>query len=318
MPRTIDFEKPIEEIHEKISDLKRLTRDNEIDFTDEIKIMEKRAAALQTKIYKNLSAVQTLKIARHPDRPGMLDYLSLAFNDFIELHGDRAFGDDHAIVGGIAFLDKYPVMIIGQQKGKDTKSNIYRNFGMAQPEGYRKALRLMYLAQKMNRPIITIVDTSGAYPGKGSEERGVAEAIAKNLQEMINLEVPVIVVITGEGGSGGALGIAIGNSVAMLEYAVYSVISPEGCASILYRDATKVGVALENLKITARDHEKLGIIDSILPEPLGGAQKDPKKMAQTLKKYLLQEIKKYNKYSVTRLKEERFRKFRNMGVFTES
>ena len=318
MPKSLDFEKPIDEIYQKINDLKLLTQTNSIDFKEEIKIMEKRAQALRTKIYVNLKPIQTLQISRHPDRPSFLDYVALMTTDFMECHGDRVFGDDPALVGGMAFLDKYPVMIIGHQKGADTKSNIYRNFAMAQPEGYRKAMRLMFLAQKMNRPVIALVDTKGAFPGKGSEERGVAEAIARNLLEMSTLTVPVIVVITGEGGSGGALGIAIGNSVAMLEHAVYSVISPEGCASILYRDSSQVENAMNNLKIRASDQLKLGIVDEIIPEPLGGAHHDPVKMANNLKSYLLKEIEKYVKYSGQKLQAERYKKFRKLGVFESS
>ncbi|MFC1595678.1 acetyl-CoA carboxylase carboxyltransferase subunit alpha [Candidatus Margulisiibacteriota bacterium] len=317
MARVLDFEKPIEEIYEKINDLKRLTQENTIDFSDEITIMEKRAQTLRTRVYKNLTPLQTLQVSRHPERPGFADYISLIFDDFTELRGDRVFGDDHALIGGMAFLNKQPVMVIGHQKGKDTKSNIYRNFGMAQPEGYRKALRLMLLAQKMNKPIIALVDTPGAYPGKGSEERGVAEAIAKNLQEMIGLTVPIIVVITGEGGSGGALGISVGNTIAMLEHSIYSVISPEGCASILYRDATKVETALENLKVRATDLHKIGIIDEIIPEPLGGAHQDFDKIGKTLKKFLIKELSILQKKSIKKLKEERYKKFRNMGIFAE-
>jgi len=317
MPKPLDFEKPIEEIVEKINDLKRLTQENTINFSEEIAIMEKRAQTLRSKIYKHLTPLQTVQISRHPERPGFADYASDMFTDYMELHGDRVFGDDPALVGGLAFLNDQPVMVLGHQKGRDTKSNIYRNFGMAQPEGYRKALRLMRLAQKMNRPIITLVDTPGAYPGKGSEERGVAEAIARNLQEMIELTVPVVVVITGEGGSGGALGISVGNSVAMCEHAIYSVISPEGCASILYRDASKVEMAVDNLKVRSSDLLQLKVIDEILPEPLGGAHHDADKMAKTLKKHLVRELTRLKKYSVKKLKEDRYRKFRNMGVFVE-
>ncbi|MFA5929130.1 MAG: acetyl-CoA carboxylase carboxyltransferase subunit alpha [Candidatus Margulisiibacteriota bacterium] len=318
MARSLDFEKPIQEIYDKIADLKRLTNENQIDFTEEINMMEKRAQVLRSKIYHNLSPIQTLQIARHPERPGFADYTQSVFKDFTELHGDRVFGDDTALVGGLAFLDDQGVMVIGHQKGKDTKSNIYRNFGMGQPEGYRKAMRLMYLAQKMNKPIITLVDTPGAYPGKGSEERGVAEAIARNLQEMMELTVPVVVVITGEGGSGGALGISIGNTVAMLEHTIYSVISPEGCASILYRDSKKVETALENLQVRAEDLKRLGVIDEIIPEPTGGAHHDPDKMAKILKKYLVQEVARLKTYTINKLKDERYKKFRKLGIFTET
>ena len=315
MPKTLDFEKPVEEIYEKIRDLKRLTAENQIDFSGEIAIMEKRAQALRSKIFKSLKPSQTIQISRHPERPSFADYIDLIFTDYIELHGDRLFGDDKALVGGLALLEDQPVMVVGHQKGKDTKTNVLRNFGMAQPEGYRKALRLMKLADKMGRPIIALVDTPGAYPGKGSEERGVAEAIAKNLKEMICLSVPVVVVITGEGGSGGALGIAVGNVVAMLEHAIYSVISPEGCASILYRDATMVETALENLKVRSLDQLSLGVIDEIIPEPTGGAHHDHEKMARTLKKFLVIELQKLGKKSVKQLRDGRYKKFRNLGVF---
>lgn len=317
MTRTLYFEKPIEEIEEKISDLRKLGEKNQVDFSDEILLMEKRAQHLRIKTFQSLTPYQSLQIARHPDRPRFLEYAQMMFTDFLELKGDRVFGDDHALMGGPAFLDKQPVMILGHQKGKDTKSNIEHNFGMAQAEGYRKARRLMMLADKMQYPIITLIDTSGAYPGKGSEERGVAEAIAHNLMDMSQLTVPIIAVITGEGGSGGALGIAIGNCIAMLEHAVYSVISPEGCASILYRDTTQVETAMENLKIRAEDQLALGLIDAIIPEPLGGAHKDMEKMASSLSKYLIKEIKRLQKYTPKELIEHRVKKFRNMGKFIE-
>jgi len=317
MPKILDFEKPIEEIYNKINDLKKLTTEHGISFDDEIQMMEKRAKTLQNKIYKNLTPLQTLQIARHQERPNFSDYTNLIFTNFTELHGDRLFGDDNSIRGGIAFLNKKPVMVIGHQKGKDTKSNIYHNFGMGHPEGYRKALRLMHLAQKMNHPIISLIDTPGAYPGKGSEERGVAEAIAKNLQEMIMLEVPIIAIITGEGGSGGALGISIGNKVAMLEHTIYSVISPEGCASILYRDPSKIEAALDNLKVQAKDLLKLNIIDDIIDEPLGGAHKSKEKTAKTIKDYLIKELEMLSKYNPKKLKETRYEKFRKMGFFIE-
>ncbi|MBU0581148.1 MAG: acetyl-CoA carboxylase carboxyltransferase subunit alpha, partial [Candidatus Margulisbacteria bacterium] len=283
----MEFEKPLVELYEKIDELKRLTVDSAIDLSAEIEVMEKRSQVLKERIFANLTPTQILQIARHQERPTTLDYINLIFKDFIELKGDRYFANDNAVVGGPAFLDDQPVMVIGIQKGKDTKDNIYRNFGMANPEGYRKAIRLMKMADKFHRPIVTLADTPGAYPGIGAEERGQAEAIARSLKDMAKLEVPFISIITGEGGSGGALGVAMGNIVMLLQYAVYSVISPEGCASILWRDAAMALEAAENLRITAPQLKELGIIDDIIPEPLGGAHNNYEEAAKYVKEYIL-------------------------------
>jgi len=268
-------------------------------------------------IFASLSRWQTAQIARHINRPFTMDYLNLIFTEFVELHGDRNFGDDHAIVGGLARLEGEPVMVIGHQKGRDTKEKVFRNFGMPNPEGYRKALRLMEMAERFKLPIITFVDTPGAFPGIGAEERGQAEAIARNLREMSSLTVPIIVVITGEGGSGGALAIAVGDRILMLQYAVYAVISPEGCAAILWSDGTKGEQAAESLKLTAKDIKELEVIDEIVKEPLGGAHRDHKVMAETLKEALLRNLKELMKIPADKLLQERYDKFRKMSRFIE-
>ncbi len=314
----LDFEKPVAELNKKVEALKKSAKTGEIDMDRELSAMEERITKLKKEIFSSLSPNQVVSIARHPKRPTTLDYIGMIFRDFIELHGDRCFGDDKAIVGGFASLEDTPCMVIGHQKGKNTKENIERNFGSAHPEGYRKALRLMKMAEKFNRPIFTFVDTMGAYPGLGAEERGQAEAIAKNLRDMMQLSVPIIVIITGEGGSGGALGIAVGNRVLMLEYSIYSVISPEGCASILFRDAKRSAEAAENLKLTAKDHLKLGIIDEIVKEPSGGAHNDPASAAANIKAAFLKHLEELKKMTPPELLKDRYDKFRKMGQFDES
>jgi acetyl-CoA carboxylase carboxyl transferase subunit alpha len=314
----LDFEKPVAELNKKVETLKKSAKTGEIDMSSELELMEDRIKKLKKEIFSSLSPNQIVSIARHPKRPSTIDYVNLIFRDFVELHGDRYFGDDKAIIGGFAKLEETQCMLIGHQKGKNTKENIERNFGSAHPEGYRKALRLMKMAEKFNRPIITFVDTMGAYPGLGAEERGQAEAIARNLRDMMLLSVPVIVIITGEGGSGGALGIAVGNRVLMLEYSIYSVISPEGCASILFRDAKRAAEAAENLKLTAKDHLRLGIIDEIVKEPSGGAHNDHSAAAGNLKTAILRHLEELKKMSPAELKKDRYEKFRKMGQFEES
>ena len=304
MGKTIlDFEKPIIELEEKLEEMKDSS--GSLDIGKDILRLETKVAQLKEELYKGLTRWQRVQLARHPDRPFTLDYINLMTEDFIELHGDRHYGDDKAIVGGFAKLGDYKVMLIGQQKGRDTKSNVYRNFGMANPEGYRKALRLMKLAEKFNKPVITMLDTPGAYPGLEAEERGQAEAIAKNLFEMSRLRVPIIVVIIGEGASGGALGIGVGNRILMLENCWYSVISPESCSSILWRSWDYKEQAAEALKLTAPDLLEQKIIDRIIEEPLGGAHKDHQAAADTLKSVLLEELEKLVKIKAEKLIEDR-------------
>lgn len=316
MGKTIlDFEKPIFELEEKLEEMKKSSGSLGID--KEITRIENKVAQLKEELFKDLSRWQRVQLARHPDRPFTLDYINNMCSNFVELHGDRHVKDDKAIVGGFAQLDKYKVMIIGQQKGRDTKSNLYRNFGMANPEGYRKALRLMKLAEKFNKPVITMLDTPGAYPGLEAEERGQAEAIARNLFEMSRLRVPIIVVIIGEGASGGALGIGVGDKILMLENCWYSVISPESCSSILWRSWEYKEQAAEALKLTAPDLLEQGIIDRIIPEPLGGAHKDPGAIANTLKKVLLEELNQLVKIKPEKLISNRIEKFGKMGPYIE-
>ncbi len=316
MPKTIlEFEKPIFELEQKIAEMKKLS--DTLDIEEEIKKLEEKVQQLQDQIYNNLSRWQIVQIARHPERPYTLDYIQRMTTDFIELHGDRCFGDDKALVGGFAKLNGETVMIIGQQKGRDTKSNLYRNFGMMNPEGYRKALRLMKLAEKFGKPVITFLDTPGAYPGIEAEERGQAEAIARNLFEMSKLRVPIIVVIIGEGASGGALGIGVGDRILMLEYCWYSVISPESCSSILWRSWDYKEQAAEALKLTAKDLIQFNIIDRIVPEPRGGAHRNHEQAAQILKDILIEELSKLKKIKIDKLIEMRVEKFLNMGVYIE-
>ncbi len=309
----LDFEKPILELERKIEEMRKYA-DNP-DVVQEIARIEGRVRQLQQSVYSGLTRWQKVQLARHSDRPYTLDYIHLMTQDFIELHGDRAYRDDKAVVGGFARIDDQSVLIIGQQKGRDTKSNLYRNFGMSNPEGYRKALRLMKLAEKFGKPVITLLDTPGAFPGLEAEERGQAEAIARNLFEMARLKTPIIVVIIGEGASGGALGIGVGDRILMLEYAWYSVISPESCSSILWRSWDYKEQAAEALQLTAPDLKKAGIIDLIVPEPLGGAHRDHQQMAKILKEILISEMKTLKKVKPERLVERRIEKFSKMGVF---
>jgi len=312
MARTVlEFEKPIDELERKVEEMRKYS--DSLDVADEIRTMEEKVLSLRKTVFGNLTRWQKVQLARHPDRPYTLDYIGSMTTDFVELHGDRSFGDDKAIVGGLARLDDIPVMIIGHQKGRDTKSNVYRNFGMPNPEGYRKALRLMKLAAKFNRPVITMLDTPGAFPGLEAEERGQAQAIARNLFEMSHLPVPIVVVIIGEGASGGALGIGVGDRVLMLENTWYSVISPESCSSILWRSWDFKEQAAEALKLTAPDLLHEGIIDRIVPEPLGGAHRNPKQAAEILRDVLVAEIKKLLKIKPNKLVEARVEKFCKMG-----
>jgi acetyl-CoA carboxylase carboxyl transferase subunit alpha len=309
----MDFEKPIIELEQKIEEMRRYA-DNP-DIAEEIAKIEKRVNQLQQNVFAGLTRWQKVQLARHPDRPYTLDYLNLMTKDFVELHGDRTFRDDKAIVGGFARVDSYVAMFIGHQKGRDTKSNLYRNFGMPNPEGYRKALRLMKLAERFKKPVITMLDTPGAYPGLEAEERGQAEAIARNLFEMSHLRVPIIVVIIGEGASGGALGIGLGDRILMLENTWYSVISPESCSSILWRSWDYKEQAAEALQLTAPDLKKQGIIDLIVPEPLGGAHRNHQQMAQILKETLIDELKHLTKVKIDKLIERRIEKFSKMGTW---
>lgn len=313
----LDFEKPLFEIRNKIDSLKESQEKNEVDLQDEIDMLEASLKRETTKVYTNLKPWDRVQIARLPERPTTLDYIPYIFDSFIELHGDRTFRDDPAMIGGIGYLDGKSVTVIGQQRGKDTKDNIYRNFGMAHPEGYRKALRLMKQAEKFNRPIFTFIDTKGAYPGKAAEERGQSESIAKNLMEMASLTVPVIAVVIGEGGSGGALGIGISNRVLMLENSTYSVISPEGAAALLWKDSNLAQIAAETMKITALDLLDLGIIDEVINEPLGGAQKDEEVQALSIKKMFLKHLNELKQLTPEELANDRFEKFRKIGSVVE-
>ena len=313
----LDFEKPLFEIRNKIDSLKESQEKNEVDLQDEIDMLEASLKRETTKVYTNLKPWDRVQIARLPERPTTLDYIPYIFDSFIELHGDRSFRDDPAMIGGIGYLDGKSVTVIGQQRGKDTKDNIYRNFGMAHPEGYRKALRLMKQAEKFNRPIFTFIDTKGAYPGKAAEERGQSESIAKNLMEMASLTVPVIAVVIGEGGSGGALGIGISNRVLMLENSTYSVISPEGAAALLWKDSNLALIAAETMKITALDLLDLGIIDEVINEPLGGAQKDEEVQALSIKKMFLKHLNELKQLTPEELANDRFEKFRKIGSVVE-
>ena len=313
----LDFEKPITEIQEKIDELKKISMESGMDLNKEIETFEQQAEDYKKELYANLKPSQKLQIARHPERPNFLDYIENMCTDFIELHGDRTGCDDRAIIGGLAKIDGRTVMIVGTMKGKSTKENLEYNFGMPQPQGYRKALRLFKHADKFNIPIVTIIDTPGAYPGISAEETNQGGAIAVNLREMAKLKVPVIAVISGEGCSGGALGLAVANKVYLLEHAYYTVISPEGCASILWRDAAKAPEAAEALKITAPDLMKFDIIDGEIKEPLGGAHHDYKAMSDELKKTILTALDELSSLSGEELKKSRYEKFRKMGAFLE-
>ncbi len=313
----VEFERPIVELEAKIGELRQLSETQRVDASQEIARLEQKVASLYEEVFSALTPWQRCQLARHPTRPYTLDYIHAMMTDFIELHGDRAFADDRAIVGGLARLDGVPVVVVGHQKGRDTKEKLARNFAMANPEGYRKALRLMKLAEKFNKPVLTLVDTPGAYPGIGAEERGQAEAIARNLREMSVLRTPIVVVVTGEGGSGGALGIAVGDTILMLEYAIYSVISPEGCASILWRDPVMAPAAADALGLTADTLKRLNLIDEIIREPLGGAHRRPQEMAATLKGHLIREFSRLRRIPIDELLEQRYEKFRRMGVFEQ-
>jgi len=314
----LDFDKPINDLKDKIKELKDFSENANVDLSTEIEKLELRLKKLENDIYDNMKPWDRVQIARHPNRPTTLDYISHLFTDFIELHGDRGFGDDEAIVGGIAKYKGLPVTIVGHQRGKDTKENIRRNFGMPHPEGYRKALRLMKQADKFNRPIICFIDTKGAYPGKAAEERGQSEAIAKNLFEMASMQVPIVCIVIGEGGSGGALALGVGNHIHMLENSTYSVITPEGAASILWKDAAQAKQAAEKMKITAPDLKGLGIIDSIIREVKGGAHHDIKEQAVQIDEVLYASLKELKGMTKEELVNHRYDKFKNIGAYKNS
>ncbi len=313
----LDFEQPIAELEAKIEELRYMGHDTDINLSEEIARLEAKSEALTRSIFANLSAWQISQLARHPQRPYTLDYIERIFTDFEELHGDRAFADDPAIVGGVARLDGKPVMVIGQQKGRDTKEKIRRNFGMPRPEGYRKALRLMQMAERFHLPILTFIDTPGAYPGIDAEERGQSEAIARNLLVMSDLKTPILCVVIGEGGSGGALAIGVGDRVMMLQYSTYSVISPEGCASILWKSADKAPEAAEALGLTSHQLMEQGLIDVIVDEPAGGAHRDPKGMAERLKTVLLSELALLREMELDALLANRYQRLMSYGKFNE-
>ncbi len=312
----LEFEKPLIEYEEKIEKLKPFAKTDPL-IQREIQALEKKAREVQVEIYSKLTPWQRTLLARHQNRPNTQDYIAFMIHDFVELHGDRSYGDDHAILGGVGIFRNRPVVIIGHQKGKSVKERVDRNFGMPHPEGYRKALRLMKLAEKFMRPVITLIDTPGAYPGIGAEERGQSEAIARNLIEMSRLTAPVIVVVIGEGGSGGALALGVGDRILMLEHSIYSVISPEGCAAILWNNNAKAPEAAEALKMTAKDLLSLGVIDEIVPEPAGGAHRDPPQAAEILEKAIENQMVKLDGLKTDDLLEQRYQKFRKMGVFGE-
>ena len=316
MPDELEFEKPILELENRIAGLR--ASEDEATTREEVGKLEERLRRLQQRVYGGLSAWQRAQIARHPKRPHALDFFRLLLDDFIELHGDRVYGDDMAIVGGLAVFEGEPVVVLGHQKGRDTRENIARNFGMPHPEGYRKALRLMQLGAKFGKPIVTFIDTPGAFPGLGAEERGQAEAIARNLREMAGLPTPVIAVVTGEGGSGGALAIGVANRVLMLEHAIYSVISPEGCAAILWGDSAKAPEAASLMRVTAPDLLRLGVIDAVVPEPVGGAHRNWEESADHLRGALREQLADLRSRSGDALVQDRFDKFRRIGVFEEA
>ncbi len=313
----LDFEQPIAELEAKIDELKFVGDDSELNISEEIARLRGKSDALTQNIFSKLSAWQIAQLARHPHRPYTLDYVRLCFTDFQQLHGDRMYADDHSLVGGIGRLEGQPVMIIGHQKGRDTKERVKRNYGMARPEGYRKALRLMRMAEKFHLPVISLIDTPGAYPGMGAEERGQSEAIARNLIVMARLKTPIIGVVIGEGGSGGALAIGVADRLLMLQYGIYSVISPEGCASILWKSAEKAEAAAEALGITAERLQKLGLVDGVIPEPLGGAHRDPEAMAETVKNALLSALAEMQALSTEQLIEQRRNRLATYGVYKE-
>jgi acetyl-CoA carboxylase carboxyl transferase subunit alpha len=313
----LDFERPIIDLERKIEELRGLSTDS-LDFSAEIRKLEQKARKLQRDVFADLTPQQKVQLSRHPARPYTLDYVRLLMDDFLELHGERSFRDDPAIVGGIARFDEWEILILGHQKGRNTKENLHRNFGMPRPEGYRKCARLMRLASRFGRPILSFIDTPGAYPGIGAEERGQAEAIAKSLQVMASVKTPIVAVVIGEGGSGGALAIGVADRVLMLEYSVYSVISPEGCASILWRDPRRVADAAEQLKLTANDLVRLGVVDEIIPEADGGAHRDPAITASNLRTAVKRHFKELSQLAPDELVEQRYRKFRAMGAYAET
>lgn len=313
----LDFEQPIAELEAKIDELHYIGDSADINISDEIKKLKDKSKSLTKSIFSNLTPWQITQLARHPQRPYSLDYIERIFDNFEELHGDRHYGDDHAIIGGLARLEGLPVMIVAQQKGRDTKEKLLRNFGMPRPEGYRKALRLMQMAERFNLPLLTFIDTPGAYPGIGAEERGQSEAIARNLFVLSNLKVPVICTVIGEGGSGGALAIGVGDRTLMLQYSTYSVISPEGCASILWKSAEKAADAAEALGITSARLKKLGLVDKVIDEPLGGAHRDADAMAGNIKKALMEELTKLKKLSPEKLVENRYQRLMAFGQYTD-
>ncbi len=317
-PNFLEFEQPIAELQAKIEELRFVTDDSDINITEEIATLQNKVETLTQSIFSKLTPWQISQLARHPNRPHAMDYIDRIFEDFEFLHGDRCYADDPPMVGGIGRLDGKPVMVIGQQKGRDTKEKIKRNFGMPRPEGYRKAKRLMRLAEKFKLPLVTLVDTPGAYPGIGAEERGQSEAIARNLYVLAELRTPIVSTITGEGGSGGALAIAVGDRINMLQYATYSVISPEGCASILWKSAEKAPQAAEALGITAERLKELELIDNIIPEPLGGAHRDPEQMATTLRDQLIEDIDRLESIGIDKLLDQRYQKLMGYGAYSEN
>ena len=311
----LEFEQPIAELEAKIEELRLVGNDNEINIQDEITRLETKSRTLTESLYQNLKPWQISQVARHPLRPYMLNYVESIFDDFHELHGDRAFADDHAIVGGVARLEGRSVMLIGQQKGRDTKEKLFRNFGMPRPEGYRKALRLMEMAERFRMPVLTFIDTPGAYPGIGAEERGQSEAIARNLLVMAGLKTPIVCTVMGEGGSGGALAIGVGDRVMMLQYSTYSVISPEGCASILWKSADKAPLAAEAMAITSDRLKELELIDEIIPEPTGGAHRDPQTTADNVKQAILVALQQLDAMPMEQLLDQRYQRLMGYGVF---
>ncbi|MBW4522578.1 MAG: acetyl-CoA carboxylase carboxyltransferase subunit alpha [Scytolyngbya sp. HA4215-MV1] len=316
-PILLDFEKPLTELETRISQIRELAEENDVDVSDQIRQLEARAVQLRKEIFSSLSPSQRLQVARHPRRPSTLDYIQAISDEWMELHGDRCGFDDPAVVGGVAYLAGQPVVMLGQQKGRDTKDNILRNFGMASPGGYRKAIRLMEHADRFSMPILTFIDTPAAWPGLDAEQFGQGEAIAYNLREMFHFDVPIICTVIGEGGSGGALGIGVGDRLLMMEHSIYSVAPPEACAAILWRDSSRATQAAEALKITAPDLKQLGIIDEILPEPVGGAHSDPLQATEILRKALLRHLEELNQMTGQQRRELRYQKFRKIGFFAE-
>lgn len=314
----LEFEQPIAELEAKIEELRMVGNDNEINILDEIERLQKKSLSLTDSIFSSLTPWQISQLSRHPQRPYTRDYIERIFEGFEELHGDRTFADDHAIIGGVARIDGKPVVVMGQQKGRDTKEKLFRNFGMPRPEGYRKALRLMQLAERFRLPVLTFIDTPGAYPGVGAEERGQSEAIARNLQEMAGLKTPILCTVIGEGGSGGALAIGVGDMVMMLQFSTYSVISPEGCASILWKSADKASLAAEAMAITSDRLLELKLIDKVVAEPLGGAHRDPDRIASNLKQALLEGLERLEKTPIADLLDNRYQRLMQFGQYLEA